>query len=118
MHKINDLKIWHKAIDLTIQIYKATEHFPTEEKYGLTSQIRRSAVSIPSNISEGAGRNGDKEFNHFIGISNGSLFELQTQVVISNRLNLIKSEIANSLLKEIDDLQKMNYSFQKRLCSV
>lgn len=117
MHKIKDLKVWHKAMDLTVEIYKATENFPREEKYGLTSQIRRSAVSIPSNISEGAGRNSKKEFNNFIGISNGSLFELQTQVILSSRLCLINSESANTLLKEIDELQKMNYSFQKRLMS-
>jgi len=65
MHNIKELKLWHKAIDLTVEVYKATENFPREETYGLTSQIRRAAVSIPSNISEGAGRNSKKNFGTF-----------------------------------------------------
>lgn len=92
MHNLKEIKIWHKAIDLSVEVYKATANFPTEEKYGLTSQIRKSAVSIPSNISEGAGRNSDNEFLHFLGVSNGSSYELQTQLIISNRLNLITND--------------------------
>lgn len=72
MHKLKELKIWLKAIDLATDVSRLTANFPKEEKYGLTSQIRRSAVSIPSNIAVGAGRNSNKEFNHFLGISNGS----------------------------------------------
>ena len=87
MHKIQDLRIWHKAIDLATEVYKATENFPTEEKYGLTSQIRRSAVSVPSNIAEGAGRNSNKQFCQFLGISNGSSYELQTQLIFLIDLN-------------------------------
>ena len=83
MHKIKELKIWNKAIDLTVKVYKATENFPTEEKYGLTSQIRRSAVSVPSNISEGAGRNTKGEFKQFLGIANGSAGELETQILLA-----------------------------------
>ena len=115
MHKIKELKIWNRAMDLAVDVYKATEKFPNEEKFGLTSQIRRSAVSIPSNISEGAGRNSNKEFNQFIGIANGSSFELQTQIILANRLELLGNESSEVLLKEIDELQKMSYSFQKCL---
>jgi len=84
MHNLQELKIWQKAINLSIGVYEITSNFPKEEKYGLISQIRRSAVSIPSNIAEGAGRNSNKEFVHFLSIANGSAFELQTQLIISN----------------------------------
>ena len=115
MHNLKELKIWKKAIDLAIDVYKATENFPKEEKYGLTSQTRRSAVSVPSNIAEGAGRNSDKEFSHFLGISNGSSYELQTQLIISNKLNLLSDTTVEPLLYRIDEIQKMNYGFQKTL---
>ncbi len=115
MHKLKELKIWNKAIDLTVDVYKATSSFPKEETYGLTSQTRRSAVSIPSNISEGAGRNSSNEFVHFLGIANGSSYELQTQLIISNRLNLITDETLEPLLYQIDEIQKMTYSFQQKL---
>ncbi len=115
MHNLKELKIWNKAIDLSVAVYKTTVGFPKEEMYGLTSQIRRSAVSIPSNISEGAGRNSNKEFLYFLGIANGSSYELQTQLVISNKLNLITNETLQSLVKEIEEIQKMNYTFQKTI---
>ena len=117
MHNLKELKIWNKAIDLSIDVYKATSGFPSEERFGLTSQTRRSAVSIPSNIAEGAGRNSDKEFCNFLGISNGSSYELQTQLIIANRLNLVDINVLTDLLKQIDELQKMNYSFQQLLKS-
>jgi four helix bundle protein len=115
MHNLKELKIWIKAIDLSVEVYKATANFPKEEIYGLTSQIRRSAVSISSNISEGAGRNSNKEFLHFLGIANGSANELQSQLIIANKLNLIPNKIQESLLKEIEEIQKMNYTFQKNI---
>ncbi len=115
MHNLKQLKIWQKAIDLTTEVYRATASFPKEEVYGLTSQIRRSAVSVPSNIAEGAGRNSDKEFLHFLGISNGSSFELQTQLIIANNLELISSSVVNPLLDELVEIQKMNYTFQGKL---
>lgn len=115
MHNLKELKIWNKAIDLSVEVYKATSSFPKEEVYGLTSQIRRSAVSISSNISEGAGRNSKKEFVYFLGIANGSSYELQTQLVISNKLNLIADKTLQALLKEIEEIQKMNYKFQNTL---
>ena len=115
MHNIKELKIWNKAIELTVEIYKATEKFPKEETYSLTSQIRRAAVSIPSNISEGAGRNSSNEFRHFLSIANGSSYELQSQLVISNKLNFLTNGTTESLLNRIDEIQKMNYSFQKSI---
>jgi len=115
MHNLKELKIWHKAIDLTVEVYKATASFPSEEKFGLISQSRRSAVSIPSNIAEGAGRNSNKEFVNFLGIANGSSYELQTQLVISNKLGLLNNDLLDNLLKQIDEVQKMTFAFQKTL---
>src|ERR1700741_2689441 len=112
MHNLKQLKIWNRSVDLATQVYEATANFPKEERYGLTSQIRRSAVSIPSNIAEGAGRNTKGEFRQFLGIANGSSYELQTQLIISNRLDLLDDKTVEPLLKEIDEIQKMTYKLQ------
>ncbi|MFD0795267.1 four helix bundle protein [Mucilaginibacter litoreus] len=115
MHNLTELKIWNKAIDLATDVYQATSRFPVDERFGLTSQLRRAAVSIPSNIAEGAGRNSNKEFCNFLGIANGSSYEVQTQLVISNKLQLLMDDTLNDLLKKIEELQKMNYAFQLKL---
>ena len=115
MHKLKELKVWTKAIDLAVDIYKATKGFPKEETYGLTSQIRRSAVSVPSNISEGAGRNSDNEFMHFLGIANGSAYELETQVIISNKLELLSNDVTENLLAQVTEIQKMNHGLMQKL---
>jgi len=115
MHKFEELKIWQKAMDITEKCYKASENFPKEEKYGLTSQLRRSAVSIPSNISEGAGRNTNGEFRQFLGIANGSSYELLTQLYLSTRLNLIKEENVRPIINEVLKVTKMNFSLQRSL---
>lgn len=115
MNNLKELKIWNKAIDLTVEVYKATTSFPTDERFGLISQSRRAAVSIPSNIAEGAGRNSLKEFNNFLGIANGSSFELQTQLIVANKLEMISDENLNPILESIDELQKMTYGFQQML---
>ena len=86
-----DLLVWHKAIDLVDDVYKATYNFPKEEVYALTAQIRRSAVSVPSNIAEGCARNSYREFVQFLGIATGSLAELHTQLIIALRQNYIFS---------------------------
>lgn len=115
MHNLKELIIWNKAIELGTEVYAATSNFPSEEKFGLTSQIRRSAVSVPSNIAEGAGRNSDNEFCHFLGVSNGSSYELQTQLIISRNLGLVDDAKVDPLLDKITEVQKMNYTFQKKL---
>ena len=89
-----DLDVWKKSMDLVETIYKLTQTFPDAEKFGLTSQMRRAAVSIPSNIAEGAARKGDKEFMHFLYISIGSLSELETQYLIAIRLGFVTNEDA------------------------
>ena len=115
MHVLKELKIWNKALELSVNVYKVTSTFPKEDKFGLISQIKRSAVSIPSNIAEGAGRNSENEFIHFLGIANGSSYELQTQLIIAHQLDFLKTEELNTMLTELEEIQKMNYSFQKTL---
>lgn len=102
-----DLLVWQKAMQLVVQIYEATRGFPSDEKFGLVSQMRRAAVSIPSNISEGHGRQGEREFSKFLWIANGSLMELETQLLISERLQFIDSETSNNLQQELQQVGRM-----------
>jgi four helix bundle protein len=115
MHKLEDLKIWSKAMDVAEKTYLLSANFPPEEKYGLTSQIRRSAISVPSNIAEGAGRNTKGEFKNFLGVASGSSYELFTQLILSYRLNLVEEGMVQPLLKEVVEVQKMNYALIKSL---
>ena len=89
MNFFKELKVWQKAIELVKNTYLKSQNFPKEEIYGLTSQLRRCAVSIPSNIAEGCGRNTDKDFNNFLWISLGSAFEFETQLIICKNLSFI-----------------------------
>lgn len=106
MNNYKTLKIWQKAVDLAVKVYKSTENFPKEEKFGLISQIRRSVVSIPSNIAEGSGRNSDKEFKNFLGYSHGSTFELETQLIIANKVGFIEDIQFSTIQKDIIEIQK------------
>ena len=115
MHQYKELKLWQKAIDLVTSIYSLTREFPTAEKFGLVSQINRSAVSIPSNIAEGAGRNSNKEFVQFLAVAHASSFELETQLIISKNLSYLSIETLNDLTDRIIELQKMNFAIQSKL---
>ena len=115
MHNYNNLQIWQQAMDLVEDMYKLTASFPTEEKFGIVSQMTRAAVSIPSNIAEGAGRNSDKDFAHFISIAIGSLYELNTQIVLSERLGYINQIQSQELQKKLDNLQRKSVSFKSKL---
>lgn len=115
MHKLEDLQIWQKAMSLTEKVYETLISFPDEEKFGLNSQIKRSAISIPSNIAEGAGRNSTKEFKHFLSIANGSSYELQTQLILAAKFKYIEEKQLKILLNQITEIQKMSYGFQKKL---
>jgi four helix bundle protein len=95
-----DLIAWQKAMDLVEAVYKSTQCFPREELYGLTSQPRRAAVSIPSNIAEGQGRRTDPEFLHFLSIAHGSLREAETQILIAERLKYTNADTREALLAQ------------------
>ncbi|HLW39666.1 MAG TPA: four helix bundle protein [Brumimicrobium sp.] len=107
MHQFKELKVWQKSMDLVVDIYTVTTNFPTDEKFGLTSQLRRCAVSIPSNIAEGAGRDSEKEFLYFLSIALGSSFELETQLILSQRLNLLTKQNLEDLLSLNNYVQNM-----------
>lgn len=115
MHNLKELKIWKKAMALSRAVYQVSAEFPADERFGLISQVRRAAVSVVSNIAEGAGRNSKSEFIYFLGISNGSLYELQTQMILVMELGLAQSELIEPILLLIEELQKMNYGLQKSL---
>ncbi len=107
MGDYRDLKVWEKAMNLTEGIYVITKGFPREELYGLTSQMRRAAVSIPSNIAEGQGRGSDREFARFLEIAHGSLAELDTQLLISLRLGYINSTKVKEIQNSMEEIGKM-----------
>ncbi|MEX2347651.1 MAG: four helix bundle protein [Balneolaceae bacterium] len=115
MNKYKDLEIWKRSVNLATDVYSTTSGFPKEETYGITSQLRRCAVSVPSNIAEGAGRVSKKEFKRFLNIAYGSIYELETQLLISKNLGYINEKEHQKLEKEIDEIQKMIYSFSKKL---
>jgi four helix bundle protein len=115
MHNIRKLKIWNDSIDLCVDVYEALANMPNDERYGLSSQIKRSAVSIPSNIAEGAGRDTNPQFSNFLNIAYGSSYELQTQLIISERLNFISPEVNESLLSKLNEVQKMVYVFKENI---
>jgi four helix bundle protein len=106
-----DLIVWNKSMELVIATYKLSSKFPEEEKFGLISQMRRAAVSVPSNIAEGAARNSTKEYIRFLYIALGSLSELETQFLISNRLEYINDVLEDT----ITDIRKLLLSLIKSL---
>ena len=107
--------MWQKAMELAVFTYKLSNFFPKEEKYGLVSQIQRCVVSIPSNIAEGSGRVSTKEFQHFISISMGSSFELETQVIMAQRLNYISDEQLLEFDNFVKPVQKMIFGLYNSL---
>lgn len=117
MHQYKELNIWKKSVELAVEIYAQTQKFPLEEKFGLISQLRRCAISVPSNIAEGAGRKSDKEFCQFLSISYGSLCELETQLIISMHLGYIKDYESTVFSNKITELQKMIYKLITKLNS-
>jgi four helix bundle protein len=107
--------VWKKAIKLAVRCYKLTEYFPKSEIYSITSQIRRSSVSIASNIAEGYGRKGKREYVHFLHIALGSARELDTQLIISLEVELCKKEYIESVLKDVDEVQRLLVSSINKL---
>ncbi len=115
MHNFRELKIWQKAREFVREIYQTTANFPSEEKFGLVTQMQRAAVSIPSNIAEGAGRGSNKDFSRFLNIANGSAYELETQIYLAYDLNYIDSNKLEYLTEKIIVIKKMIYGFKKGL---
>lgn len=107
MRTHKDLDVWKLSIEFVTEIYVLTMRFPKEEQFGLTNQIRRASVSIPSNIAEGAGRRSDKEFLQFLYISMGSIQEIDTQLLISLNLNYLTKSEYEILLTKLDQISKM-----------
>lgn len=115
MHDYKKLTVWKKSVDLAVEMYSLTKQFPAEEKFGIISQIRKCVVSIASNIAEGAGRNSNGEFIQFIGIAEGSINELETQTIISERLGFINNNDLNKNTQSISEIRKMLFSLKKSL---
>ena len=115
MHNFKELKIWQKSRVLTKETYLVTKNYSDEEKYGLVSQIRRSVVSIPSNIAEGSGRDSNRDFRRFLNIAISSAFELETQIIISYDLHYISEKDYLEISEKIREIQKMIYGFRKSL---
>ena len=109
------LEAWNKALELVTDIYKRTERFPKEERYGLTSQIRRAAVSIPANIAEGAGRHSSKEFAHFLSNAQGSASELETELIISNRLGYLDETSFSQLIVQLERIGRLITGLSKHV---
>lgn len=111
-----DLLIWQKGIELTINIYQLTQSFPKEEIYALTSQLKRSSVSVPSNIAEGFGRNSTKSYVNFLKIARGSLYEMETQLIIAEKINFIlDKKLLAIAMEQIMEEGKMINAYIKKL---
>ena len=115
MKNFRDIKVWHKAHDLTLKVYKITETFPREEIYGLTSQIRRAAASIPTNIAEGSGRNSDAELARFLEIAFGSTSEVEYVLQLSKDLSLLDTSTYERINGEVIEIKRMLATFIKTI---
>jgi four helix bundle protein len=114
-HHFKNLKVWQMGMDLVVMVYSIVKDYPKEERYDLVSQITRSAISVPSNIAEGSGRNTDKDFAKYLSQSLGSLYELETQIITSYRLNYMSEEKSEEVIKVINELEKMLIGFIRKI---
>jgi four helix bundle protein len=113
-----ELKIWRKDMSLAKSVYRLTTRFPADERFGLSAQMRRAAVSVPSNIAEGQARHGTREFLQFLSHASGSLAELETQILVSMDLGFCKESEVSSIANEIGELQKMVAAIRRKLAVV
>ncbi len=118
MHQFEKLKIWQKAMDIAEKIYRMSSGIPNDERFNLVHQIKKCAVSIPSNIAEGSGRNSKNEFVHFLGIANGSAFELITQLILLKRLNYIEEDTITDIVSDLMEVCNMSFALQRSLKQV
>ena len=114
-HNFKNLNIWKLALDLANEVYNITDQYPKNEEFGLKSQLRRCSVSVASNIAEGSSRSSNKDFNRFLEISLGSLYELQTQIIISSNRKYLNIETFNNIENKIEELQRRISGFQNTL---
>jgi four helix bundle protein len=115
MRPFRELKVWQKAHQLTLDVYRATTGFPREELYGLTSQIRRACVSVPANIAEGCGRSSSAEFARFLHIAMGSASELEYHLLLAHDLGLLTATDYAPLVDEVTEIKRMLTSLSKKL---
>lgn len=115
MHQFKELEIWKRSRLFCSEIYKITSLFPADEKFGLTNQLRRASVSIPSNIAEGSSRNSNKDFSRFLEISIGSAYEIETQLLIAYDLDIINIETLEKSINELNEITKMISRFRSTL---
>lgn len=115
MKDFKQLKIWQMGIKIVVDSYRLVEGFPQSERFGLTDQITRAAVSIPSNIAEGSSRGSEKDYKRFLEIALGSSFELETHIVIAHQLNFGSESLKNQILQDLDQQQKMLTAFIRTL---
>lgn len=115
MRDFKKLQIWDRSYKLCIDIYEITKHLPAEEKFGITSQIRRSAISVPSNIAEGSAKRSRKDFANFLTIALGSLFELETQLSLARDLDLISQDRYNPIQTELINIKAMLIAYIDRI---
>jgi len=115
MHNFKELKVWQAAIEISKGVFAASRLFPSEEKFTLTSQMMRCAISIPSNIAEGCGRKSNKEFSQYLNISLGSAFELETQLILAKEFNYLTETNFNTLQLQIIEVQRMIGGLQRSL---
>jgi four helix bundle protein len=115
MHRYKELEIWKKSRLFCSEIYEITTKFPNDERFGLTNQLRRASVSIPSNIAEGSSRSSNKDFPRFLEIAIGSAYEVETQILISNDLGFIDKESLDILTHDLNEIIKMISRFRSTL---
>jgi len=115
MQRFTDLKVWQRSHQLVLRIYRQTKVFPSEEKYGLTSQLRRAAVSVPTNIAEGSKRERNQDYARFLNIGEGSLAETEYLVMLSRDLEYLDPQVATPLLAEIHEIARMLHYPRKRV---
>ena len=117
MRTHENLEVWKKSVDFVIEIYRSTATFPSDERFGLTSQIRRAAVSIPANIAEGAARTSEKEFLYFLSIAQGSASEVSTEILIAFRLGYVTEDLHRTLTARLDEIGRIISGLRNHLKS-
>ena len=115
MHNYKELQIWQRSRELVKDIYHLTEVFPDTERFGLVTQMRRSSVSIPSNIAEESGKSSNKDFIRFLEMARSSAFELETQLILAHDLRFISEEKLSDLQGKLEEIQKMIFGFEKKI---